>query len=64
MMLTYLKFMKSAPKSASAADDSTNFKMVQRVKIVLLSVMGSPYFGTEPRNKWPDAQLLAFFAER
>ena len=55
---------KSAPNSDSAADDATNFKMVQRLKIVLLSVMGSPSLGTEPRKKWSDARLLEFFAER
>ena len=56
-------FTKSAPNSASAADDAKCFKMVQRVKIAPLSVMGSPSLGTEPRKKCPDARLLAFFAE-
>ena len=51
-------FMKSAPNSASASDDATNFKMVQRIKIAPLSVMGYPYLGDEPRKKWPDARLL------
>ena len=55
-------FMKSAPKSSSAADDTTHFKIVQRVKIAPLSVMGSVSLGTELRKKWPDAQLLEFFA--
>ena len=55
-------FMKSAPNSASAANDATNFKMVQRVKIAQLSVMGSPYLGNEPRKKLLDARLLEFFA--
>ena len=60
----YFKFMNSAPNSASAADDATNFKMVQRVKIALLIVMGSPSLGTEPRKKWTDARLLQFLVER
>ena len=57
-------FMKSAPNSASATYDATNFKIVQKVKIAPLSVMCSQYLGTEPRKKWPDAQLLAFFTDR
>ena len=56
--------MKSAPKYASADDDTTHFNIVKRVNIEPLSVMGYPYLGTEPREKWPDAQLLAFFADR
>ena len=63
MVRPSLTFMESAPNYASAADDATNFKMVQRVKIALLSVMGSPSFAAKPRNKWPFARLLAFFAE-
>ena len=54
----YFKFMNSAPNSDSAADDATHFKMVQRVNIALLIVMGYPYLGTEPRKKWPDARPL------
>ena len=42
MMSPYLKYMESAPKSTSSADDTTHVKIVQRVKIALLSVMGSP----------------------
>ena len=61
---TSLIFMKSAPNSVSDDDDATNFKMVQRVKNAPLSVMGSPSLGTEPREKWTDARLLAFFVER
>ena len=57
------KFMKSAPNSASDADDATKFKMVQRVKNASLSVMGSPSLVTELRNKWPDARLMEFLAE-
>ena len=40
-------FLKIAPNSVSSADDATSFKMVQRVKISPLGVMGSPYFETE-----------------
>ena len=54
MVHTYFTLMNIAPNSASAANDAINFKMVQRVKIVLLSVMGSPSLGTELREKWPD----------
>ena len=64
ILLPSFTFMKSAPNSDSAADDATNFKMVQRVKNVLLSVMGSPSLGIEPRKKWPDAQLLELLEER
>ena len=64
MVRHYLALMKSAPNSASAADDAKNFKMTQRVKTAPLSVMGSPYLVTEPREKWPDARLLALFEER
>ena len=55
--------MKRAPKSASAADDATNFKMVQRTKFWPLSVLGYPSLGNKPRNKWPDAHLLEFLEE-
>ena len=47
--------MNSEPNSASTADDATNFKMVQRVKIVLLGVIGYPCLGTETSKKWPDS---------
>ena len=57
-------FMNSAPNSASAADDATNLKMVYKVKITPLSVMGYPSLDSEPRKKWPDARLLALFADR
>ena len=63
MMRPSFTFMKIAPNSASAADDATNFKMVRRVKISPLSVMGSASLGTEPRKKWPYARLLAFLEE-
>ena len=60
MVHPFCTFTKSAPNSASAADNVTNFKMVRRVKIRLLSVKGSPSLGTEPRNKYLDARLLEF----
>ena len=56
--------MNSEPNSASTADDATNFKMVQRVNITPLSVMGSPSLGTELGKKWPDARLLELFTDR
>ena len=64
MMRPYLKLMKIAPNSASAVEDATNFKIVQRVKFAPLSVIGYPYLGTESSKKWPDARLLTFFADR
>ena len=63
MVRLFFTFMKSSPNYAFAADDATNFKIVQRVKIALLSMMSSPYLETELRNKWPDAQILEFFAD-
>ena len=54
MVRPYFTFIKSAPNSASAADYATYFKILQRVKIAPLSVMGSPYLWPESRNKWPD----------
>ena len=64
MVRPYFKFTKSAPNYASAAEDATKFKMLQRVKIAPLGVMGSPSLGNEPRKKCPDTLLLVFFAER
>ena len=64
MVRTSLTFMKSAPKYVYDTDDSTHFNIVPRVKIALLSVMGSPSLGTEPTKKWSDARLLALFADR
>ena len=46
MVRPYFKFTNSAPNSASAAGDATNFNMVRRVKIAPLSVMGSPSLRT------------------
>ena len=63
MVRPYFKFTKSAPNYDSAAEDATKFKMLQRVKIAPLSVMGSPSLGTERRKKCTDARLLAFFAD-
>ena len=40
------------------------FKIVRKVKIAPLSVIGSPSLRTELSNKCPNAQLLAFFAGR
>ena len=57
MVHPYLKFIKSSPNSASAADYAKTFKIVQRVNIAPLSVMGYPHLGYEPRNKWPDSLL-------
>ena len=62
MVSPYFTSMDSAPNSASSADDTTHVKIVQRVKIALLSVMGSPSLVNEPRNEWPDARILEFFA--
>ena len=56
--------MKSAPNYASAADDDTKFKMVQRIKNYTVECDGLSILGNEPREKWHDAQLLVFLAER
>ena len=61
MVFPPLMFMNSAPNSVSSSDYATHFKIVQRVKIVPLSVMGSPSLGTERRKKCTDARLLALF---
>ena len=63
MMRPSFTFIKSAPNSTSAADDATNFKMMQRLKIVPLIVMGYPSLGNEQRKKFPDSQHLKFFAK-
>ena len=56
-------FMNIASNSASAADDATKFKMVQRVNFSPLSVMCSTSLENNTRKKWPDARLLLFLAE-
>ena len=56
--------VKSAPNSASAAYDATNFEIVKRVKIGPFSVIGYPSLGTEPRKKYTDARLLELFVDR
>ena len=63
-MRPYFTFMNSAPNSSSESDNTTNFRMVNRVKTAPLSVMGYPYLGMKPRKKFPDAQRLAILAER
>ena len=57
-------FIKSAPNSDYAYDDATHYKIVRRLNIAPLSVMGYPFLETEPRKKWPDARLLYFFVDR
>ena len=56
--------MNSSPNSSSESDNTTNFRMVNRVKTAPLSVMGYPYLGMKPRKKFPNAQRLAILAER
>ena len=56
-------FINSTPNSVYAADDATNFKIVKRVKISPVGVMGSPSLGNEPSKKWPDVLLLVFFVD-
>ena len=63
MMRPSFTLMNIASNSASINDDATNFRMIQRVKIAQLSVMGYPYLGGEPRKKWPDARLVEFLED-
>ena len=63
----YFRFFcvkKIAPNSASAADATTNLRIVQSVRIGLFRRMGRLLSGSPLRKKWPAAQLLASFAER
>ena len=53
MIFASLAFKKSAPSSASAADEATNFKIAHRVCMGPFSVIGCPSIGSEPRNKFP-----------
>ena len=52
------------PNLASAADAATNLRMVKSVRIGPFRRMGRLSSGCQTRKKWPDARLLAFFAER
>ena len=57
-------FKNIAHNSASAADATTNLRIVQSVRIGPFRRMVCLSSGCHPRKKWSDAQLLAFFAER
>ena len=63
MVRPSFSFTRSASNSDSAADDATHFNIVQRVKMAALGVIGSPSLGTEQRKNFPNARLLAFFAD-
>ena len=56
-------FKNIAPNSASAADAATNLRIMQSVRIGPFRRMGQSSSGSQPRKKWPDARLLASFAE-
>ena len=64
MVRPYFTIMKSAPNLVYVSDDSTHFKIVQRVKIAPLSMMGHPSLGTERRNKCPDERIFVLFSDR
>ena len=57
MILVSFVFRKSAPNSDLAADEATNFKVVQRVYMVLFNAIGLPSIGSGPKNKCPPSQL-------
>ena len=64
IILPSLQFKNNAPSSASAAEDASNFRIVQRVKSASLRRIGSPSFGSYPRKKWPHARLRALVSDR
>lgn len=64
IILASLALRNRAPSSASAADDATNFRMVHKMAMAPLSLMGSPSRGMLPRKKYPDALLFESFALR
>jgi hypothetical protein len=59
-----LQFRNRAPSSASAAEATTNCRMVHNVKNAPFNLIGSPSFGDHPMKKWPHARLCAFVSER
>ena len=64
MIFASFAFKNIAPNSASAADAATNLRIVQSVRIGPFRRMGQSSSDSQPRKKWPAAQLLASFAER
>ena len=53
-----LGLMKSAPNSASEADEATSFSMVHVMAMLPLSLIFSPLRGMLPRKKYPPALLM------
>jgi hypothetical protein len=45
-----LQLRKSAPSSASAADTTTHFNTLHKVKMAPFNLMGSPSLGTQPKK--------------
>ena len=65
MILASLGLRKRAPSSASAAADAaTNRKMVHKIAMALLSLMGCPSLGMLPKKKYLDALLFESFELR
>lgn len=52
-----LALMNNAPSSALAADAAMNFKIVEIMQMVPLSLMGMWSHGIQPRKKWPSMRL-------
>ena len=63
MIFAYFAFKNIAPNLASAADYGTNLRIVQVFRIGPFRRMGCLSSGSQPRKKWPAAQLLEYFAE-
>ena len=59
-----LQLRKRAPSSASAAEATTNRRIVHKVKKAPLGQMGSPSMGDHPIKKCPQALLRASDSER
>ena len=63
MILASFALRKSAPNSASAADEATNFNKVHKTWIAPFSLIGCSSLGKEPRMKYPAALRHPFGAE-
>ena len=64
IILASLALRKRAPSSASAADAATNRRMVHKMAMAPLSLMGLPSRGMLPKKKYPDALLFESFELR
>ena len=59
-----LQLRKRAPSLASAAEATTNRRMVHNVKNAPFNLIGSPSLGDHPMKKWPHMRLCAFVSKR